>query len=91
MVAILLPPVSTHEYDATGKKITFFRNAMMFTTNPKALVFFNNTRLANIHTDLHAFPRGKTSNMNTTCDPVQADFYQKVLASLRGIQRTTHR
>ena len=87
----VISPVCTHEYDATGKKITFFPNAMMIATNPKALVFFNNTRLVNIHTDLNAFPRGKTLQMNTTCDPVQADFYQKVLASLRGIQRTTHR
>lgn len=90
-LGVVIPAVCTHEYDATGKKITFFPNAMMFATNPKVLVFFNNTRLVNIHTDLHAFPRGKTPNMNTTCDPVQADFYQKVLASLRGIQRTTHR
>ena len=64
---------------------------MMLATNPKALVFFNNTRLVNINTDLHAFPCSQTLQMNTTCDPVQADFYQQVLASLRGIQRTTHR
>lgn len=29
--------------------------------------------------------------MNTSCDPVQEAFYQKVLASFRGIQRTTYR
>ena len=89
--SVLISPVTAHEYDATGKKITFFPNAMMYATNPKVLIFYNDTKFVNIHTDLNAFPRGQTPKINITCDSVQADFYRQVLDSVRGIQRTTHR
>ena len=63
----------------------FFPNAMMLATSPKALVFFNNARLVNVNTDLHAFPRGQTRDMNTTRDPVQAEFYTHHLLSILGV------
>ena len=63
----------------------------MYTTNPRVLIFYNNTKLVNIHTDLNVFPRGQTPEMNISCDPVQTEFYRKILDSVRSIQRTTHR
>ena len=63
----------------------------MYATNPKVLIFYNDTKLVNIHTDLNAFPRGQTPEINITCDSVQATFYRQILDSVRGIQRTTHR
>ena len=89
--AALVAPMKAHGYDATGKKITFFPNALMYATNPKVLIFYNDTKLVNIHTDLNAFPRGQTPEINITCDSVQATFYWQILDSVRGIQRTTHR
>jgi len=91
ILAAIISPVKEHEYDATGKKITFFPNALMYATNPKVLIFYNDTKLVNIHTDLNAFPRGQTPEINISCNSVQATFYRQILDSVRGIQRTTHR
>jgi len=84
-------PTATHEYDEAGQKLTFFPDSLMIAMKPRPLIFFNDTKLVSIHTDLHAFPRGGLPTLNTTCDPVQTAFYERVLNSVRGIQRTTHR
>ena len=91
LVSLLIVPVCTEEYNKTGKKITFFPDSLMFATNPWPLIFFTDTKLVNIHTNLQAFLRGANPAINITCDPAQTAFYKKVLASVRGIQRTTHR
>ena len=90
LVSLLIVPVCTEEYDETGKKITFFPYSLMIATNPRPLIFFNDTKLVSIHADLQVFPRGTNPAINITCDLAQTAFYKKVLASVRGIQRTTH-
>ena len=91
LVSLLIVPVCTKEYDEMGKKITFFPDSLMIATNSWPLIFFNDSKLVSIHADLQAFLHGANPAINIICDPAQTAFYKKVLASVRGIQCTTHR
>ena len=63
----------------------------MLATNPRPLIFFNDTKLVSIHIGLKILPRRGQPKLNISCDPAQAAFYSKILASTSSIQRTTHR
>ncbi|KAL9955895.1 hypothetical protein ACROYT_G037293 [Oculina patagonica] len=84
-------PIRTQEYDESGKRITFYPDSLMMATNPRPLIFFNDTKLVSIHTDLKTILRGATPKLNISCDPVQTPFYANILDSVSSIQRTTHR
>ena len=79
------------DYDATGRQVSFYPNAMMLATNPKALVFYRETKLISTHLDLPHVPKRESVIINSTCDPELAKFYDRVLASIRGVQRATNR
>lgn len=82
---------SRNDFDSTGRKITFFPTAMMLATNPKALVFYRDTKLVSAHVDLQHTPKGQPPSINSTCDLDLAKFYDRVLSSIRGVQRSTNR
>ena len=63
----------------------------MLATNPRPLIFFNDTKLVSIHIGLKILPRRGQPKLNISCDPAQAAFYSKILASTSSIQRITHR
>ena len=80
-----------NEYDATGREVSFYPNAMMLATNPKAVVFFRDTKLVSVHLNLPHVHKVDSTLINSTCDPGLAEFYDRVLMSIRGVQRATSR
>ena len=78
-----------NEYDATGREVFFYPNAMMVATNPKAMVFFHNTKLVSVHLDFSQVQKGDSMVINLTCDPELAKFYDRVSMSIHGIQQAT--
>ena len=91
LLLVFLNSVFAQEYDESGKRITFYPDSLMLATNPRPLIFFNDTKLVSIHTELKTLPRRGQPKLNISCDPAQAAFYSKILASISSIQRTTHR
>ena len=87
----MVPTGSGNEYDATGREVSFYPNAMMLATNPKAMVFFRDTKLVSVHLNLPHVHKGDSTVINSTCDPELAKFYDRVLLSIRGVQRATSR
>lgn len=87
----MVPTGSGNEYDATGREVSFYPNAMMLATNPKAMVFFRDTKLVSMHLNLPHVQKGDSTVINSTCDPELAKFYDRVLMSIRGVQRATSR
>lgn len=63
----------------------------MLATNPKAMVFFRDTKLVSVHLNLPHVHKGDSTVINSTCDPELAKFYDRVLMSIRGVQRATSR
>ena len=43
---------SGNNYDATGREVSFYPNAMMIAKNPKALVLYRDTKLVSVHINL---------------------------------------
>ena len=82
---------SGSDYDETAREVSFYPAAMMLAKNPKALVFYRDTKLVSIHVDLPHIPRRQAPLLNSTCDDNLANFYDRVLASIRGVQRSIGR
>ena len=78
-----------NEYDATVQEVSFYPNAMMLATNPKALVFFRDTKLMSVHLNLPHVHKVDSTLINSTCDPGLAEFYDSVVMSIRRVQRAT--
>ena len=45
LLLTLVQTGSGNEYDGTGRGVSFYPNAMMLATNPKAMVFLRDTKL----------------------------------------------
>ena len=83
--------VAANEFDAAGQAIGFYPMAMMLSTNPKALVFYQETRMVSVHMSLRGSPKINAPIHNNSCDPVLAKFYEHVLSSIRSVHRITTR
>ena len=83
--------VDANEFDAAGQAIGLYPTAMMLSTNPKALVFYQETRMVSLHMSLRGSPKLNSPIHNNSCDPVLAKFYEHVLSSIRSVQRVTTR
>ena len=83
--------VAADEFDAAGEGIGFYPTAMMLATNPKALVFYQETSMVSLHKSLHGSPKLHSFSLNNSCDPVLAKFYEHVLSSIHSVQRVTTR
>ena len=54
--------------------------------NSNFMVFFRNTKLVSMHLDLPRVQKGDSMVINSSCDPELAEFYDRVLKSIRGVQ-----
>lgn len=64
---------------------------MMLTKNPKALIVYRDTQMVSLHMNLRLAPRISTPLLNLTRDPILAKFYDRVITSIRRINRITNR
>ena len=60
-------------------------------SNGKPLILYRDTKLMSIHMDLPSFSRGGYPVLNSTCDPDLSKFYDRVLSSIRTVQRAINR
>lgn len=60
-------------------------------SNRKPLILYRDTKLVSIHMDLPSFSRGGYPVLNSTCDPNLSTFYDRVLSSMRTVQRAINR
>lgn len=61
------------------------------TINPHQLIFFNDTKLVCIHTDLKVLPLRVLPKPNITCNPIQVAFYANALNFITSLYCMTHR
>ena len=59
--------------------------------NSNSMVFFRDTKLVSVHLDLPRVQKGDSMVINSSCDPELSEFYDRVLMSIRGVQRATSR
>ena len=55
----------------------------MISRNSKALIFFRETTLVNVHAQLSATADVRLEYVNNTCSPALQTFYNKILHSYR--------
>lgn len=58
----MVPTGSGNEYDATGREVSFYPNPMMLATNPKAMVFFRDTKLVSVHLNVPHVQKGDSTH-----------------------------
>ena len=79
------------DYDLNGKRVTFYPQPLMISRNPKAIVFYGNTKLLNLFIDLRTPSIGQDFTINNTCSKDEAHFLEQLLAQLRTVQKSMQR
>lgn len=78
-------------YDAHGKHINYYPDALMISYNPQAVVFYQDTKLFNLYVDLRTPTIGKDFTVNDSCAPEQIKFLKSLLLQLHIVQKATQR
>ena len=84
-------PPDPFDFDASGKRVTYYPDSLMLSHNPHAVIFYRNTKLLHVYIDLRTPPIGRDFTINDTCDRTQTTFLQTLLIQLRTIQKSTQR
>ena len=84
-----VPLTTATGFDTTGRGIEFYPKAIMLSTNPTALVFYQDTTVISLHIDLSLASHINPPGLNLSCDPILSKVDDRVLHSFRAIQRTT--
>jgi len=74
VLLLLLPPQlvhtqerSTFDYDLNGQRVTYYPESLMLPRNPRAIVFYQDTKLLNMFVDLRTPEIGHDFPINNTC------------------------
>ena len=83
--------VNSQAYDSSNQGVSFYPESLMISRNSKALIFFRETTLVNVHAQLSATADARLEYVNNTCSPALQTFYNKILHSYRVMQRVIQR
>ena len=86
-----IPLVVSQSYDSANQRVSYYPESLMISRNSKALIFYGETLLVNVHAQLDPSPPAKLLSVNNTCSPTQRDFFNKILHSARVIQGVLRR
>ena len=78
--------VDSEAYDSTNQRVSFYPESLMISRNSKALIFFKETVLVNVHAEFASSPDVRLQYMNNNCSRTQHTFYNEILHSYRVLQ-----
>ena len=78
--------VDSQAYDSSNQRVSYYPESLMISRNSKALIFFQETNLVNVHAELPATVNARLEYVNNTCSSSQNTFYNNILHSYRVIQ-----
>ena len=79
---------STFDYDLNGQRVTYYPESLMLSRTPKAIVFYQDTKLLNLFIDLRTPKIGHDFTINNTCDSDKSHFLGQLLEQLRTVQKS---
>ena len=91
VTCVSMEPPDPFDFDASGKRVTYYPDSLMLSHNPHAVFCYCNTELLHVYIDLRTPPIGRDFTINNTCDRTQTTFLQTSLLQLRTIQKSTQR
>ena len=75
VVLLLLPTqlvhtqeISTFDYDLNSQRVTYYPESLMLSRTPKAITFYQDTKLLKLFIDLRTPETGHDFTINNTCD-----------------------
>ena len=83
--------VNSQAYDSSNQRVSFYPESLMISRNSKALIFFRETTLVNVHAQLPATADARLEYVNSTCSPALQTFYNNILHSYRVMQGVIQR
>ena len=83
--------VNSQAYDSSNQRVSFYPESLMISRNSKALIFFRETTLVNVHAQLPATADARLVYVNNTCSPALHTFYNNILHSYRVMQGVIQR
>ena len=91
---VVLPPVVSFDpnnFDPTGEVVTFYPSSLFLSHNPRALVFFTETKLIHLALKFKTVPIVPTPELKVTCSGADNAFLRQLLNSVSTIQRSIRR
>ena len=95
VLLLLLPPQlvhtqerSTFNYDLNSQRVTYYPESLMLPRNPRAIVFYQDTKLLNMFVDLRTPEIGHDFPINNTCYSDKSHFLSQLLEQLRTVQKS---
>lgn len=83
--------VHSQAYDSSNQRVSFYPESLMISRNSKALIFFRETNLVNVHAQLPATADVRLEYVNNTCSPALQTFYNNILYSYRVMEGVIQR
>ena len=98
VVLLLLPTqlvhtqeISTFDYDLNSQRFTYYPESLMLSRTPKAITFYQDTKLLKLFIDLRTPEIGHDFTINNTCDSDKSHFLGQLLEQLRTVQKSMQR
>ena len=98
VVLLLLPTqlvhtqeISTFDYDLNSQRVTYYPESLMLSRTPKAITFYQDTKLLKLFIDLRTPEIGHDFTINNTCDSDKSHFLGQLLEQLRTAQKSMQR
>ena len=95
VVLLLLPTqlvhtqeISTFDYDLNSQRVTYYPESLMLSRTPKAITFYQDTKLLKLFIDLRTPEIGHDFTINNTCDSDKSHFLGQLLEQLRTVQKS---
>ena len=94
VLLLLLPPQLVHTQESStfnyGQRVTYYPESLMLPRNPRAIVFYQDTKLLNMFVDLRTPEIGHDFPINNTCYSDKSHFLSQLLEQLRTVQKSTN-
>ena len=93
IVIFIIPamPSPTQQFDTAGQKVTFYPASLIITHHARPLIFYSDTKLINVATQLRLLSPSPVPTFQTHCSPIQTQFLQQIINSVQQIQRMARR
>ena len=79
--------IENYNYDMNDKHVTYYRESLMLSYNPEAVVIYENSYLFNFNINIRSPTLGKDFAINNTCSKENSKLLTELLAQLRTVQR----
>ena len=82
---------TSQDLDSAGKPVHFFPEPLILAKNPHAIIFYSDTKLINLLTQINVSAYGQKLRIDRHCAPAMETFYNRIFDTLYAVHEAAHR